>query len=202
MCGIAVPTGTRFDGLPASVTLLAASGRDGLTAMFARDLHQASGPTLGATGWSQPRLTPSISAPADEDLIDIIVVGAHLSGMPLNHPLIDLGAKFSRVAYTSGAYRLYALPASVPLEPGMIGVGEGEGSEMEVWKLPLAAFGFVAAIPAPLSIGTVMLSDGTSAKGFLAEPLALKGASDKTNQGGWRAYFRKISPSQWISNAV
>lgn len=35
MCGIAVPTGTRSDGLPASVTLLARSGRDGLTASLA-----------------------------------------------------------------------------------------------------------------------------------------------------------------------
>ncbi|ULJ76218.1 allophanate hydrolase [Rhizobium gallicum] len=204
MCGIAVPTGTRSDGLPASVTLLAASGRDGLTATLARDLDQASGLTLGATGWSQPRLTPSISAPADEDLIDIVVVGAHLSGMPLNHQLIDLGGKFSRTAHTSGAYRLYALPGTVPPKPGMVGVGEGEGSEIEVevWKLSPAAFGrFVAAIPAPLSIGTVMLSDGTSAKGFLAEPLALKGASDITNHGGWRAYLRKLSPPQGISNA-
>ncbi|ESY72503.1 allophanate hydrolase, partial [Mesorhizobium sp. LNHC252B00] len=38
MCGIAVPTGTRDDGLPMSVTLLAPAGRDALTAALARDL--------------------------------------------------------------------------------------------------------------------------------------------------------------------
>lgn len=196
LCGIAVPTGTRSDGLPASVTLLAPSGRDGLAATVARDLHRASGMRLGATEWSQPPYAPPASDTESEDLIDIVVVGAHLSGMPLNHQLTDLGGKFSRDAWTSGAYRLYALTGTVPLKPGMTRVGEGEGRkiEVEVWKLTTAAFGaFVAAIPAPMSIGTIMLSDGTSAKGFLVEPLALVGAVDITNYGGWRTYQRELS---------
>ena len=54
MCGIAVPAGKRSDGLPMSVTLLAAAGKDCVTATLARDLHAASGPTLGATGWALP----------------------------------------------------------------------------------------------------------------------------------------------------
>ena len=54
MCGIAVPSGTRSDGLPMSVTLLAPAGRDDLTAALARDIHAASGLTLGATGWTLP----------------------------------------------------------------------------------------------------------------------------------------------------
>jgi len=98
LCGIAVPTGTRFDGLPASVTLLAPSGRDGLAATVARDLHRASGMRLGATEWSQPPSAPPASNTESDDLIDIVVVGAHLSGMPLNHQLTDLGGKFSHDA--------------------------------------------------------------------------------------------------------
>ncbi|OWW00335.1 allophanate hydrolase [Rhizobium sp. R693] len=204
MCGIAVPTGTRSDGLPASVTLLALSGRDGLTATLARDLHRASGVRLGATGWSQPPSVPPTSTTQDADLINIVVVGAHLSGMPLNHQLTDLGGKFSRVAQTSAAYRLYTLTGSVPPKPGMTRVGEDEGSEIEVevWTLTPAAFGaFVAAIPAPMSIGTIMLSDGTSAKGFLVEPLALVGALDITNYGGWRAFQSKLSPPHRVDKA-
>ncbi len=85
MCGIAVPTGTRADGLPASVTLLAPFGRDGLTASLARDLHRASGLPLGATGWPLPVSVEIPATAARDDLIDIVVVGAHLSGMPLNH---------------------------------------------------------------------------------------------------------------------
>ncbi|MBB6300805.1 allophanate hydrolase [Rhizobium leucaenae] len=54
MCGIAVPAGTRSDGRPASITLLAPSRHDGLTASLARDVHKASALMLGATGWRQP----------------------------------------------------------------------------------------------------------------------------------------------------
>ncbi|AYD03984.1 allophanate hydrolase [Neorhizobium sp. NCHU2750] len=192
MCGIAVPTGTRKDGLPASVTLLAASGKDGLTATIARDLHVASGLPLGATGWAQP--VPAIIEPENsaDDMIDIVVVGAHLSGMQLNHQLIELGGEFSRVASTSSDYRLYALAGTVPPKPGMVRakVGQGKEIDVEVWRLPPAAFGrFVAAIPAPLGIGTISLADGTSAKGFLCEQVAVEsGAIDISHHGGWRAF--------------
>jgi len=204
MCGIAVPTGTRADGLPASVTLLAPFGSDGLTASLARDLHQASGLTLGATGWPLPAPAEIPAAVTGDDLIDVVVVGAHLSGMPLNHQLTDLGGTFSRTARTSAAYKLYALAGTVPPKPGMIRVAEGEGGEIEVevWKLTPAAFGlFVAAIPPPLGIGTVTLSDGTSAKGFLAEPFALQGALDITTYGGWRAYIKELSSLQRVGKA-
>jgi len=60
---------------------------------------------------------------------------------------------------------------------------------VEVWELPLAAYGsFVAEIPAPLGIGTLLLADGTSVQGFLCESIALAGATDITSFGGWRAY--------------
>ncbi|MBB3944134.1 allophanate hydrolase [Rhizobium skierniewicense] len=189
MCGIAVPTGTRTDGLPASVTLLAPSGKDGLAATLARELHKASGLALGATGW--PQAAPKPVVEVDEDLIELVVVGAHLSGMPLNHQLKDLNAVFSRQAKTQDCYRLYALSGTTPPKPGMVRVDESDGGEIEVeiWKLTPSAFGtFVAAIPAPLGVGTVSLADGTSAKGFLVEPIALKGALDITDYGSWRTY--------------
>ncbi len=189
MCGIAVPTGTRSDGLPASVTLLARSGRDGLTASLARDIHQASGLTLGATIW--PVLPIASSTIPTDGLINLVVVGAHLSGMPLNRQLRELDAHFLSKSRTSASYRLYELAGQQPAKPGLIRVEEDKGGEIEVeiWQLTPAAFGqFVAAIPAPLGIGTISLADGTAAKGFLAEATALKGAVDITNHGGWRAY--------------
>jgi allophanate hydrolase len=191
MCGIAVPTGTRVDGLPASVTLLAPFGRDGLTASLARDIHAASGLTMGATGHELPTSGSPSSVNAD-DMIDLVVVGAHLSGMPLNGQLRDLDARFLRATRTSPSYRLYALAGQLPPKPGLIRVEQGQGSgiDVEVWQLTPAAFGrFVAAIPAPLGIGTIALEDGTSAKGFLAEFVALSDAADITEHGGWRAYM-------------
>ncbi|PPJ49358.1 allophanate hydrolase [Rhizobium sp. KAs_5_22] len=195
MCGIAVPTGKRSDGLPASVTLLAGFGKDGLTASLAADLHAASGLTLGATNWTLPdRAVPAVET--GEDLIDLVVVGAHLSGMPLNSQLRDLDARFSRATRTAETYRLHALAGTRPPKPGLIRSSGDDGAmiEVEVWQLTPDAFGrFVAAIPSPLGIGTIELSDGTSAKGFLVEPVALTGAEDITAHRGWRAYMQSLA---------
>ena len=192
MCGIAVPTGKRDDGLPMSVTLLAMAGRDWLTAALARDVHAASGLPLGATGWAQPGSAP-LDERAPDGMIDLVVVGAHLSGMPLNGQLTQLGARFSRAARTSTAYRLYALAGQSVPKPGLIRVAEGGAAvEVEVWRLSADAFGrFVAAIPPPLGIGTVELEDGSSAKGFLAETVGLRGASDISSFGGWRRFVER-----------
>ncbi|NUS18813.1 MAG: allophanate hydrolase [Mesorhizobium sp.] len=194
MCGIAVPIGTRDDGLPMSVTLLAAAGRDGLVAAVARDLHAASGLTLGSTGWRQSSARP-VGAPAEDGTIELVVVGAHLSGMPLNGQLKEAGARFSRSARTAPSYKLYELAGQTPPKPGLVRVGPGGSAiEIEVWRLCADAFGrFVAAIPPPLGIGTIELDDGTSAKGFLAETAGLAAATDISAYGGWRSYVSRAS---------
>ncbi|WFR98680.1 allophanate hydrolase [Rhizobium tumorigenes] len=193
MCGIAVPTGIRSDGLPASVTLLAQAGRDGLTAALAADIHERSGATLGATGWAQPP-RPELPEIEEPGLIDVVVVGAHLSGMPLNIQLRDLQARFVRTTTTAADYQLFSLANQTPAKPGLIRCAENTGTkiEVEVWRLSAAGFGkFVAAIPPPLGIGTIMLSDGSQAKGFLAEPVGLEGAEDISSFGGWRAFVNR-----------
>ncbi|MAB14011.1 allophanate hydrolase [Parvibaculum sp.] len=190
MCGFAVPTGTRGDGLPASVTLLARAGRDWLTAAVARDLHAASGVTLGATGWSLPETQPAkiVGAPGE---IELVVVGAHLSGMPLNRELTELDAVFDRAVSTTPDYRLYALPTTPVAKPGLIrDEKNGVAIAAEVWRLTPEGFGrFVSNIPSPLGIGTLTLADGTSAKGFICETFAVEGAEDVSGFGGWRAYI-------------
>ncbi|WP_075290541.1 allophanate hydrolase [Pararhizobium arenae] len=193
MCGIAVPTGKREDGLPASVTLLAPFGKDALVAGLAQTLHRESGVTLGATGLPLPPLKPDTSPASEEGMIDLVVVGAHLSGLPLNHQLQALKARFLRAAQTAPDYKLFALPGTVPPKPGMLRVDGSEGAsiDVEVWQLTPEAFGtFVAAIPAPLGIGTISLADGSQCKGFLVESVALTGAADITAYGGWRHYLK------------
>jgi len=191
LCGIAVPTGKRPDGLPMSVTLLAPSGRDALAAALGRDLHAASGLPLGATGWPQPA-TELAEPPCSDDAIELVVVGAHLSGMPLNRQLKELGAQFVRAIRTAPHYKLYALAGQTVPKPGLLRVDHGSGAriEVEVWRVSPDGFGrFVAAIPPPLSIGTVELVDGTAPKGFLVEPAGLVGAAEISAHGGWRHYM-------------
>ncbi|MEI8699207.1 MAG: allophanate hydrolase [Mesorhizobium sp.] len=193
MCGIAVPTGKRDDGLPMSVTLLAAAGKDALTAALASELHAASGLGLGATGWPMP--ASSAKTPDfDDGMIELVVVGAHLSGMPLNGQLCALGGRMSRIAKTVASYQLYALAGQSVPKPGLVRVADGNGAaiDVEVWLLSADAFGrFVAAIPPPLGIGTIELDDGTSAKGFLVETAGLSRAIDISAYGGWRSFIAK-----------
>jgi allophanate hydrolase len=125
-------------------------------------------------------------------MIELAVVGAHLSGLPLNGEITSRGGVLRRAARTEPLYRLHALAGGPPMRPGLIRVGAAGGAAIaaEVWALPAAGFGeFVAAIPAPLCIGTVLLADGTHPKGFLVEAAGLAGAEDITQFGGWRAFL-------------
>ncbi len=123
----------------------------------------------------------------------LAVVGAHLSGLPLNSQLTNCNARLVWSGNTTPDYRLYALPNTTPPKPGLVRVRKhGTGIALEVWELSTAAFGsFVAAVPPPLCIGTVQLATGESVKGFLCEPAALEGAEDISGHGGWRAYLAR-----------
>ncbi|MBE7245056.1 MAG: allophanate hydrolase, partial [Actinomycetospora chiangmaiensis] len=190
-CALAVPGRFRADGFPSGITLLAPRGRDGLLAALGQRLHAASAGRIGAGTTPVPAAEPG-PATARPGEIELAVVGAHLSGLPLNRELAELGARYLRMAATQPDYRLYALPGGPPYRPGLIRVEAGEGGsvETEVWALPPAAFGtFVAGIPSPLGIGTLRLADGTTPKGFLVEAEGLASAADITRFGGWRAYM-------------
>ncbi|NQX29290.1 allophanate hydrolase [Microbacteriaceae bacterium VKM Ac-2854] len=120
--------------------------------------------------------------------VELMVVGAHLRDQPLNAQLVAAGGSFVRDVETAAGYRLYALD-TVPPKPGLVRAEGGAAIAGELWRLPAAGFGaFVAALPAPMAIGTVSLSDGSAVTGFLVEPYAVAGASDITAFGGWRAY--------------
>jgi len=189
LCALAIPASLAADGTAAGVTLIAPAGHDAVLAGIGQALHAAAGLPLGATGLPHPAVTPAPvrAAPA---AIEIAVVGAHLSGMPLNRELTDRGGSFLRATTTTADYRLFALPGGPPARPGLIRVGTGGAAiALEVWSLPPEGFGrFVSGIPSPLGIGTLALADGTSVKGFLCETIATEGARDVTEFGGWRAF--------------
>lgn len=190
MCGLAVPASIRDDGIPFGITLLAPAGEDALLASIGRSFHQETGLTLGALGEALPELQPFPVAPMKGEIV-IAVVGAHLTGMPLNRELRALNARFLEAAATDKSYKLYALKGTAPAKPGLIRVDRDDGSSigLELWALSAEAFGkFVAVIQPPLSIGTIRLSDNREVKGFLVEPAGLAGAEDISSFGGWRAY--------------
>ena len=190
LCGLAVPHGTRSDGRPASVTLLAKAGRDGLVAALGARLHAASDGTLGATDKPIPAMMERSAEPQSDELA-VAVVGAHMSGLPLNGELTSRGGRFLEATSTSASYRFYALAGGPPYRPGLVRAEEdGAAILLEVWALPRSAVGdFLAGIPAPLTIGTIELADGRSVKGFLAESCETASAREITGFGGWRGFL-------------
>jgi allophanate hydrolase len=181
MSAISIPSGFRANGTGVGVSLIApAWGDESLLSLAARYTRVAEMPTA-----------PELDRAPRPSLAHLAVVGAHLSGMPLNWQLTARNARLVRATRTAPLYRLYAMADQTPPKPALVHTGsDGASIELEIYELDHASFGsFVAEVPAPLAIGTVTLEDGTAVHGFVAEPRALADASDITAYGGWRAYL-------------
>jgi allophanate hydrolase len=191
LAALALPAGFRADGLPAGITLLAPAWHDQALAAFGQRWQEFLALPLGATQRALPA-QPSIGqAPGS---VRVAVVGALLTGLPLNFQLLTRDAVLVEQTTSAASYRLYALPGTVPPKPGLARVAQ-DGAEIivELWDVPQARFGeFVAEIPPPLGIGNLQLADGRWVKGFICEPYALEGARDITSFGGWRAFIASL----------
>ena len=183
LAAIAVPAGFDTNGLAVGVTLIGPAWSEGRLAALADEIHRGNVDRIGATHMTLPPSATPDTLGVDEAAL--FCIGAHMSGLPLNHQLTDLGGRFLRTATTAPRYRLYALGN----RPGMLRADDGAAIEGEVWALPTAAIGvLLAGVPAPLGFGTVQLGDGPSL-GFLAEAAGVRGARDITECGGWRAWL-------------
>ncbi len=195
-CALALPAAVSKAGLPIGLTFIAPGGCDAALARFGADWQALAAQPLGATGraWAAAA-DEALPQPASETILPIAVVGAHLSGLPLNHQLTDLGATLIEAAQTAPVYRLFALPGTTPRKPGLLRVDEGGVSiAIELWAVPMREVGrFLAGIPAPLGLGTLALSDGRAMHGFICEPAALTAAEDVSRFGGWRAYVASLA---------
>ena len=194
-CALALPAGFRRDGLPFGLTLIAPAWHDHALANWGQSWQAFSQLPLGATGRHLALHAQAQSGKANDEQI-IAVVGAHLSGMPLNHELTSRGATLLERSRTAGYYRLYAIANSQPPKPALVASQEQGGAaiELELWSLPKWAWAdFMAGIPSPLGLGTITLADGRQVKGFICEPAALTGAKEITEFGGWRAYIRSLT---------
>lgn len=71
-----------------------------------------------------------------QECLELVAVGAHMSGLPLNHQLISLGAKLVKQCKTAPVYKLYSLGP----RPALIRQADpaaGRAYEVEVWSVPI-----------------------------------------------------------------
>ncbi|QTF91738.1 allophanate hydrolase [Halomonas sp. BM-2019] len=189
---LAVPIGFADSGLPVGVTLFGKAFEDLALLSLGRALEERRDLPLGATGLARPPLPPL--SPARDGALELVVCGAHLDGLPLNHQLTERGGVLVEATKSAPRYRLYALAGGPPARPAMVrDDASGAAIEVEVWRLPMATLGsFLAGIPAPLGLGQVELADGRWTTGFICAAGALHEegpARDVTEYGGWRAWL-------------
>lgn len=188
LSALALPAGFRADHLPFGITLIATAWHDEALVHFGKAWQNYLALKLGALDKTLPL---SSATPISQHHIRVAVVGAHLTGMPLNFQLTTRDAVHIETTKTSKNYALYALNGTVPPKPGLARQQDGQSIIVELWDVPTARFGeFVAEIPTPLGMGNVELEDGRWVKGFICEPYGIDDAENISHFGGWRAYIQ------------
>lgn len=130
-----------------------------------------------------------------EDGVELAVLGAHLRGQPLHWQLEDIGARYTGEIRTTDAYRLTALDTTPP-KPGLVRHGPRLGAPIrgELFRVSTAGLGrFLAALPAPMALTSIDLSDGRAVIGFTCTYDAAGSATDITSYGGWKGYLQNQS---------
>ncbi|WP_269914674.1 allophanate hydrolase [Acinetobacter sp. HY1485] len=187
LSALALPATFRADGLPFGITLIAPKWHDQALVNFGEKWQKFINISLGALHKNLP--TTIVSVPV-KGFVDVAVVGAHLTQMPLNHQLTQRNAVLISTATTSDHYALYDLNLGHPPKPGLVRQTQGTSILLEIWRMPIARFGeFVTEIPSPLGIGMIELQSGEWVKGFICEPYAIQKATDISEFGGWKAYL-------------
>ncbi|MBF5057391.1 allophanate hydrolase [Alcanivorax sp. 521-1] len=194
MCALSLPGGLRDeDRLPTGITLIGPAWYDAALAEFGRRWQRHRPWRAGVTDQQPPLPQAEDDKERDDGTVTVAVVGAHLSGMPLNYQLTERNGVLLETTRTAPCYRLYALANTTPPKPGLIRADDGAAIEIELWKLPVTEFGsFVALIPGPLGMGTLETEDGRQVKGFICEGWAIPDAKDITALGGWRNYIKGL----------
>lgn len=185
---IAIPTCFTEEKMPFGITVFSDAMSDQKLLTLAQRIQDNAQLSLGATGWTLPKTTLATNTNS-EAFIDVVVCGAHLSGMALNWQLTDRNAILIEKTQSAAKYQMYSVAGEIE-RPAMIRneVGEGTSFEVEVWRLPIESFGsFVAGIAQPLGMGKVELSNGTWLTGFIAEGHAAAG-ENISSFGSWRSY--------------
>jgi len=111
-----------------------------------------------------------------------------MRGLELNTHIVDAGGVFVREDDTAPCYRLWSIddryPAMLRTTSGGVSVA------LELWDVTRDALvGILESEPPGLTVGKVLLADGTEVLGVLGEPYVVENQLEITEFGGWRGYI-------------
>ena len=129
--------------------------------------------------------------------VPLAVNGTLMRGLELNHNLLALGAKIDREAFTAPYYRLWSIDDR---HPAMQRVSsDGRSIALEIWLVPsIGLASLLLGEPEGLAIGRIIMADGTTLLGVLAEAILCDGQTEITSFGGWRAYQAALAQTSEI----
>ena len=188
MCGLPVPSAMRPDGTPSAVTLLARRttiSRWRLSAnVSCRDQIAARRARLSAARLNKEHRH---SRPGNS----LAVVGA-ASWDATERRVARARRAADRAGRNDAALPALCASRRQAAEAGLAGKKARAPPSRSRFTLFLKVrSGVVAAVPPPLSIGTLELGDGRGVEGFLVEAEAVAGARDISSFGGWRAFMAR-----------
>jgi allophanate hydrolase len=191
LSAVAVPAGFTDSDLPWGVTLFAPAFHDYRLLAYADQVQRILPMPLGKSG--QAALNQVDEIPARSDRLALAVCGAHMSGLPLNHQLLDRDGILTEKTTTATGYRLFALEGGPPQRPGLLRDEDAPTRiDVEVWSLPMASFGsLLESIPPPLGLGKIQLADGRWVSSFICEPWGIQTGKDISSLGSWRNFVQQ-----------
>jgi allophanate hydrolase len=140
LSGIALPAGFRPNGLPFGISLFAPAFHDRTLCHLGMRWQNRIGGTLGGTNIPYPAYTsasipsPKVNPSPAAASVLLAVVGAHLTGQPLNHQLTVLGAELD--PHHPHCFRLPTLcPGWIRFLPNLASNGTLDSKVQELrWK--------------------------------------------------------------------
>lgn len=196
LCAVAVPAGTVEESGGGGVaqfglTVVGRTFDDGVVADIARRIEATPARpapfAVGAALGQPPAHRQPWPVAAGAATVPLVVVGAHRKGQPLVAELEKRGAFWAGPVTLAPRYRMVALDTQPP-KPGVVRSDDGAELAAERWLLSEAALGsFLAELPEPMLLGSVLLNDGSTAVGFACDAVAASRGRDITHFGDWLA---------------
>jgi allophanate hydrolase len=172
LAALAIPAGT-VAGLPFGIMLTGPAGSDEQLAQIAARYDQAD--------------------------VDLLVVGAHLSGQPLNHELLAAGGTLAGPADTAPHYRLFAL-GTTPPKPGLVRVPPDgtlipcpASSAPGLDPAPPASHPRTASVPPPADADERAVSGGRSAEGARGKGASIAGELWRLPAAGFARFMAGLT---------